>query len=223
MLPLAVERSALVLGGESHPQGDRDPHDYTYFTVFAEDEEHATALEDDFWQMLERANVMEIYSPPRLAAWAEKLGLRSGGSLDLSTGWDFDKKEDVSRMWELLESQDPDLVTTSPPCDPFSPIQALNRHKHTADSWRAMRERGLRHLRVCMKVCMHRYHRYMYFLHEHPAFARSWQEPVISDVVAHPDVSVVRADQCQYGLLIEDALGVAHAKKPTKFLSLIHI
>ena len=74
-------------------QGDRHPRDYTYFTVFAEDEEHAIELEDDFWQMLERANVMELYSPPRLAAWAEKLGLRSGGSLDLSTGWDFDKKE----------------------------------------------------------------------------------------------------------------------------------
>ena len=90
--------------GDRNPQGDRDPQDYTYFTVFAEDEEHAVTLEDDFWQMLERANVMELYSPPRLAAWAEKLGLRSGGSLDLSTGWDFDKQEDVNQPNQEMAS-----------------------------------------------------------------------------------------------------------------------
>ena len=77
--------------------GDRYPHDYTYFTVFAEDEQHAIELEDNFWDMLERANVVELYSPPRLTAWAEKLGLRSGGSLDLTTGWDFDKKDDEKK------------------------------------------------------------------------------------------------------------------------------
>ena len=81
-------------GGSEPPGGSAPPRLHILHSL-AEDEQHAIELEDDFWQMLERANVMELYSPPRLAAWAEKLGLRSGGSLDLSTGWDFDKKEDV--------------------------------------------------------------------------------------------------------------------------------
>ena len=104
--------------------------------------------------MLERVHAMELCSPPRITVWAEELGRRSGGVFDLSTGWDFDRREHVRRMWELLEWQDLDITTTSLPCDPFSPIQALNNHKHTVQSWQAMRERGFRHLRVCMQVCL---------------------------------------------------------------------
>ena len=167
--------------------------------MFAEDEAHASEVEESFWQKLERAHVMELYSPPRIAAWAEKLGLRSGGSLDLATGWDFDRTRDVKRMWELLEWQDPDLVTTSPPCDPFSPIQALNKGKYSAEEWEAIRGRGLRHLRVCMQVCKRQYDRGRYFLHEHPYPASSWREPMVDEVLALPRTILILSHMCKFG------------------------
>ena len=36
-----------------------------------------------------KVDVMEVYSPPRLAKRASRVGLRPGASLDLVTGWDF--------------------------------------------------------------------------------------------------------------------------------------
>ena len=120
-------------------------------------------------------------------------------------------------MWELLEWQDPDLTTTSPPCDPFSPTQALNRHKHTEQSWQAMRERGLRHLRVCMKVCMHRYHRHRYFLHEHPYLASSWREPMVDNVLSMPGVILILSHMCKFGKVASRQLSdgiIRLSKKP---------
>ena len=38
------------------------------------------------------------------------------------------------------------------------------------------------------------------FLHEQPATAWSWDEKCITDLIAHSDVRLVVADECQYGL-----------------------
>ncbi|CAK0820028.1 unnamed protein product, partial [Prorocentrum cordatum] len=68
---------------------------------------------------------MEAFSPPRLTKWAEEFGFEDGGACDLQTGWDARQREDVSRPFCDLETEDPPLVSRSPPCGKLSPLQAL--------------------------------------------------------------------------------------------------
>ena len=42
-------------------------------------------------------DVMEVYSPERVAAMCKNYGLVQGASLDLTNGYDFDKQEDRQR------------------------------------------------------------------------------------------------------------------------------
>ena len=42
-----------------------------------------------------------------------------------------------------------------------------------------------------------------YFLHAHPMYATSWSLPCIEELMQHPDVQRVRADQCQFGAAIQ--------------------
>ena len=53
-----------------------------------------------------------------------------------------------------------------------------------------------------------------FFLHEHPAQASSWGEPVVVAITHLPGVEVVIGDQCQVGAV--DMNG-GPIKKPTKF------
>ena len=61
-----------------------------------------------------KVDVMEIYSPPRVTVQAKKYGLRSGEAMDLATGYDFNKPEDRDKVWASLRRGRPALVVGSP-------------------------------------------------------------------------------------------------------------
>ena len=48
-----------------------------------------------------------------------------------------------------------------------------------------------------------------YFLHEHPWGAKSWKEPCIERLLAHPGVRVVKGNMCAYGMVAQDSQGTA--------------
>ena len=54
------------------------------------------------------------------------------------------------------------------------------------------------------------------FLHEHPAYATSWQEQAMQSLVADSGVVTSVIDQCLYGCEGEQGSPV---KKPTKFVT----
>ena len=54
------------------------------------------------------------------------------------------------------------------------------------------------------------------FLHEHPAYASSWQEATVESLAGEPGVVKATCDQCQYGSKAEDGSPI---KKPTAFLT----
>ena len=47
-----------------------------------------------------------------------------------------------------------------------------------------------------------------YFLHEHPAYATSWQEIAVKDLLAKAGVVTATCDQCRCGCTAEDGLPV---------------
>ena len=52
------------------------------------------------------------------------------------------------------------------------------------------------HLKFMCEINSDRHRRGKWFLHEHPAFATSWNEPSIEMILKLPGVDSIRDDQC---------------------------
>ena len=58
-----------------------------------------------------------------------------------------------------------------------------------------------------------------YFVYEHPKSAASWLNPNIEKLASTEGVMRTELDQCEFGLMSEDELGRAPAKKPISLLT----
>ena len=52
-------------------------------------------------EQIDKVDIMEVYSPPRVTVEAKKFGLRAGEAMDLVTGYDFNQAEDRKKVWGL--------------------------------------------------------------------------------------------------------------------------
>ena len=75
--------------------------------------------------------------------------------------------------------------------------------------------RARAHLQLCTKLYAIQIQQGRYFLHEHPAGATSWNEKCIQGILGRHGVILVKADQCQYGLMSTDGLGKGLVRKST--------
>ena len=64
---------------------------------------------------------------------AAKFGLTPGCSMDLATGYDFERREDQKRCWQNIYTDKPVLVVGSPPLTYFSMLQERNTATHDND------------------------------------------------------------------------------------------
>ena len=104
----------------------------------------------------------------------------------------------------------------------FSPLQTLNPNNEK----KAMKlAEGVRHMEFVAKLYRKQIEGDRIFVHENPAHAKSWALPCIRRVAREMGVDIVEADQCMFGLRTwgSSKAQLVLAKKPTKFLSLIHI
>ena len=189
-----------------------------FFTIFAKNLETSDAATKVYWERLCRPLVCEIYSPPRVVAHAKKMGLTPGWSIDLGTGWDLTDPKQEEALDRLLSRDKPELVVASPPCDPFSMLNhGLNYPKWDPSRVEANLQRGRRHLRVSVKVCVFQYNGKKYFLFEHPYAASSWDEEVMQELLDLPGVIFVRTDMCRWNLRVASSGKLS--QKPTGILT----
>ena len=80
------------------------------------------------------ATVAEVFSVPRLCKLAEDAGLKSAGSYDILTGWDFRSSQKREELRDKLEIMRPRLLMLCPPCGASSPLQQFNKH-HDLKNW----------------------------------------------------------------------------------------
>ena len=59
----------------------------------------------------------------------------------------------------------------------------------------------------------------LYFLHEHPASATSWNTEPVRKIMKLHGVKRVIGHMCAFGMIQEDEKGKALIKKPTGFMS----
>jgi len=153
-----------------------------------------------------KVDVAEIFSPPRFTQHAGRLGLKPGFAIDLSTGWDLDRPEDVIKMDKLIEEQQPLLLTGSPDCAPFTVLRNINRSYLNTKENVEKRQKGENHLSLCIERYRRQTKKKRCFLHEHPAGADSWDEEEMQRLQQEPDVFTVADLTCAWGMSI-------HAKR----------
>ena len=144
-----------------------------------------------------KAVVSEVYSPPRVTAASKllpELKLIPGFALDLTTvdsdgsPWDFDSKVMRDRAMKRLKEEKPLLLVGSPMCTVFSTWQRINdkiRDKYVVE---CERRRAVMHLEFCVELYRGQLRNGRYFIHEHPAYATSWQEECMKKMLGENGV-----------------------------------
>ncbi|CAK0839220.1 unnamed protein product, partial [Prorocentrum cordatum] len=152
-------------------------------------------------------DVAEVHSPHRFSARAAEFQLRPGFAADLEelkedgTPWDLRRPEDIKELEELQERMDPILLTGSPPCEKFSLLRGLSAKFRTDEQEAAEMEEARHHLKVAVDAYWRQLRKPgRYFLHEHPWSARSWDEDIVKELVAHPGVFTVKGPMCRWGM-----------------------
>ena len=144
--------------------------------------------------------VVEVYSPPRVTARAKQYGFTPGGALDLSTGWDFRKKNHQQSALRLIRDLQPVLVILSPPCTTFSSLRFLSNHKRSPRIVEEEEAEGLEHVRFSGLIAKIQHRAGRGFLFEHPRNATSWKTSTLQELRALPGVFAVQVGLCRFGL-----------------------
>ncbi len=180
----------------------------------------------------ERASAMkklvaEVYSKPRVTQMLKQmpnLGLTPGFALDLTgedvdgRAWDFTDIEMRRRARERVIRDEPFFLIGCPPCTEYCAYQALNAVRHGWSEAEVRRRCAAAevHLAFVCELYELQVANERYFLHEHPAYATSWNVGCIMKVASLAGVRRVTGDQCQYG---QETGSGEPVKKPTGWMS----
>lgn len=174
---------------------------------------------------IDRIDIVEVYSPPRVSNLARDYTLSTCDALDLQTGWDRSKPEVRKKAWEQIKKEEPKLIISRPPCKAFSPLQQMKKDKLAGCRY-VGKERDLIwrevvcHVKLCIQLYKYQLQQGRHFLHEHPTTAGSWQLASMQTLQNDRRVYQVKVDLCMFGLLTHDVKRhPARAKKPTTFLT----
>ena len=166
-------------------------------------------------------DVSEVYSPPRVAVVAERMGLQAGWSLDL-TGedaddglpWDFSNPAKRAKAMQKVRTEKPFALITSPMCGPFSALQSLfNYPKMAKVEVKRKLSEAMIHVRFCMELCQEQHANGRLFVFEHPTTAASWCLQAVQQIRQMEGVHVVKFDFCMLGMLTSDRAGNPGAAK----------
>ena len=84
---------------------------------------------------------------------------------------------DVKMVDKMVDEEQPKFVLGSPPCDAFSELNVkLNFPRMDVKKVKARIAEGKRHLHTCVKLYHKQHDAGRFFLHKHPATAKSWED-----------------------------------------------
>ena len=175
--------------------------------------------------LINNMQVAEVYSPPMVVEMANKMGLRGGWGLDLTTTdddelpWDFNSLKMRNRAVRKLTRDKPLVIIGSPMCTAYGVMNRINYCKMPEEDVAAKLAYARRHLEFCATLYEIQWPNGRYFLHENPDGAWSWDEFVMEKFMSRAGVQKVVGDQCQYGFKSRDEQGIAPARKRTGFFT----
>ena len=175
--------------------------------------------------LFEQMDVAEVYSPPRIAEAAQRMGLRAGWSLDLITcdengrSWDFNCPTMRNAAARKVLQDKPRLFIGSPMGGPSSTLNNFIYSRMTNEE----KQQGIAYDRKRLEFCARLYDLQWKegrdFLHEHPESATSWQEECIVKLLKRQGVTRLVGDQCMYGLKSYDGKREGPARQSAGFMN----
>ncbi len=106
---------------------------------------------------VQRELVTEVYSPPRVAQFANKHNLTPGHFIDIQcadedgTPWDLSNSSKRNKLIQLVVDTKPAIVVGSPMCTMFSSLQNLNYNKDTPEHQQQLKE-AISHIEFCITL-----------------------------------------------------------------------
>jgi hypothetical protein len=138
---------------------------------------------------------------------ASALGMAAGLSLDLpemgpghGMPWDFTEKEKRDKVMDMVLGKKALLIIGSPLCTAFSQLPNWNLRKMDKGRKDDIINKGREHLKFCMLLYRIQHENGMYFPHEHPNKATSWDMPEVKEIMELEGVEVTRGDMCAFGM-----------------------
>ena len=173
-------------------------------------------------------DILEIYSPKRFTALAERYKLRPGFAVDLNemkkdgTYWDLNKSEDVQEVHDILERDEPALLTGSPPCHMFSQLQNLNWRNMAPDVRKKKMDEAVHHLHTSVELYVKQHRSGRKFLHEAPWAATNWKDEKVEALANEDGVFVVKGPMCRWQMMATDRRGLqgtGYVRKETGWMT----
>ena len=225
------DNPVLPSGNIAGPQGDIETEDEWGGTGYKTPPEDVDMGELDLMLLYNNednvqggGHVSEVYSPPRIAPMAASHGLKSGYSLDLTTGgadgiaYDFDKRSCRAKARRLMREKRPALLVCSPMCTALSNLFKMNRERMGEIKYQQCVAKARRHLKFAIELCEEQMASGNYFLFERPAYASSWLDPEMVKLIKKPSVRTVISSMCRFGMqsTFQDG-SPGLVAKPTRF------
>ena len=171
-------------------------------------------------------DVSEVFSPPRVADMAMKMGLTAGTSFDITTvdehgePWDFNIPRMRHKARMKIQEERPELLIGSPVCTMWSQMMNINKDRMDPLEYKERLNQARTHLKFVCELYIMQHEAGRYYLHEHPQGASSWKEQCIIDVMKQTLGERLTIHQCMYGLTSVDTNGETNpARKATDFLT----
>ena len=171
-----------------------------------------------------QVDFVELFNPGNFKA--QKGTLNAGRTYDVKVDPSIDlTRTSVQEQTRLsIAQEDPMILIGAPPCTVFSPMQNINQKHQQGPAWEQKYQEGCDLLQFASQCYWDQIERGMFFLHEHPATASSWNMECIAEIAAHPGVYIVVSDMCRWGMKVRDEIPDDPTqpyliKKPTKWMT----
>jgi len=120
-------------------------------------------------------DILELVSPKRFTdpIMCSELGLRPGFAVDCSECkpygpnvaeyWDLNTPKNIKALQEVIDYDEPFLLTGLPPCDPSFQVFKISPHRRDLAKVEQRRKIGVQTVRIGIKVYEHQYNNTLFF------------------------------------------------------------
>ena len=133
-------------------------------------------------------------------------------AMDLRTGFDFRKRADRNKAWQLVKTHKPALLVLGPPRTTFSPLRRLSDWKRNPTMVEMEQQEGMEHWEFSIELAKYQHRQRRGFLLDHPEWVTSWNTNSAESLIVMDGVYYIAVDMYQYKLMTKDRL---LARKPT--------
>ena len=171
-----------------------------------------------------QVDFVELFNPGNFKAHKGTLVAGQTYDVKVNPALDLTRTTVQEQTRVSIAKEDPMILIGAPPCTVFSPMQNINQKHQQGPTWEQKYQEGCDMLQFASQCYWDQIERGMFFLHEHPATASSWNMECIAEIAAHPGVYTVVCDMCRWGMKVRDEIPDDPTqpyliKKPTKWMT----